>query len=202
MVTRKGQIKKTPASAYQAVRKNGLIAIKIDEGDELDWVHVTSGHDELLVVTRQGKSARFSEKDVRPMGRDTMGVGAMRLRAGDEIAGFDIVNPKGYLLVVTEQGYGKLTPMAEYPTKNRNIQGVYTLDQNAISKVGEIIGARLVEKLDEELMVISTMGQVIRIPLDQVRITGRQTRGVIIMRLDEGDKVGSIAGIGNLGVES
>jgi DNA gyrase subunit A len=202
MVTRQGQIKKTPASAYQAVRKNGLIAIKLEDSDELSWVHVTSGHDELLVVTRQGKSARFSEKDVRPMGRDTMGVGAMRLRSGDEIAGFDIVNPKGYLLVVTEQGYGKLTPMAEYPVKNRNIQGVYTLDQTAISKVGEIIGARLVEKLDEELMVISTMGQVIRIPLDQVRITGRQTRGVIIMRLDEGDKVGSVAGIGTSGIEA
>jgi DNA gyrase subunit A len=199
MVTKLGQIKKTPAAAYSAVRKNGLIAIKLEGDDELNWVRVSNGHDEILVVTRQGKGARFSEKDVRPMGRDTMGVGAMRLRAGDEIAGFDIVNPNGHVLVITQNGFGKLTPMEDYPVKNRNIQGVYTFDQTAIPKIGEIVGMRVVENLDEELMVISTQGQVIRIPLDQVRVSGRQTRGVIIMRLTDGDMVGSIAGVGTAG---
>ena len=130
------------------------------------------------------------------MGRDTMGVGAMRLRPGDEIAGFDIVNPRGHVLVVTQFGFGKLTPMEDYPVKSRNIQGVYTVDQNAIPKIGEIVGMRVVEDLSEELMVVSTMGQVIRIPLAQVRVSGRQTRGVIIMRLAEGDRVGSMAGVG------
>jgi DNA gyrase subunit A len=196
MVTRLGQIKKTPSAAYSAVRRNGLIAINLQEGDELDWVRISTGGDELLVVSRQGKGTRFSEKEVRPMGRDTMGVGAIRLRAGDEVAGFDIVNPRGHVLVVTQLGYGKLTPMQDYPVKSRNIQGVYTVDQNAIPKIGEIVGMRVVEDLSEELMVVSTMGQVIRIPLAQVRVSGRQTRGVIIMRLAEGDQVGSMAGVG------
>jgi DNA gyrase subunit A len=199
MVTKLGQIKKTPAAAYSAVRRNGLIAINLQDGDELNWVRRSSGGDQLLVVTRRGKGSRFTEKEVRPMGRDTMGVGAMRLRNGDEVAGFDIVNPKGHVLVITENGFGKLTPMSDYPVKSRNIQGVYTVDQNAIPKIGEIVGMRVVEDLSEELMVISTMGQVIRIPLEQVRISGRQTRGVIIMRLDDGDRIASIAGVGAMG---
>ena len=196
MVTKQAQIKKTPAAAYSAVRRNGLIAMNLQPGDELGWVHVSSGHDELLVVTRHGKGSRFSEKEVRPMGRDTMGVGAMRLRPGDEIAGFDIVKPESYVLVVTQKGFGKLTPMSDYPVKSRNIQGVYTMDQTKLKEIGEIVGTRIVEDLSEELMVISTQGQVIRIPLEQVRISGRQTRGVIIMRLADGDMVGSIAGVG------
>ncbi|MBV8194802.1 MAG: DNA gyrase subunit A, partial [Candidatus Dormibacteraeota bacterium] len=199
MVTKLGQIKKTPAAAYSSVRRNGLIAIKLEAGDELSWVRRSSGGNEVLVVTRQGKGSRFTEKEVRPMGRDTMGVGAMKLRKGDEMAGFDIVNPKGYVLVVTENGFGKLTPMSDYPVKSRNIQGVYTMDQNAIPKIGEIVGMRVVEDLSEELMVISTSGQVIRIPLEEVRITGRQTRGVIIMRFDDEDRVASIAGVGSPG---
>jgi DNA gyrase subunit A len=199
MVTKDGMIKKTPAAAYASVRRNGLIAINLQDGDELNWVHESTGHDELLVVTRDGKGSRFSEKEVRPMGRDTMGVGAIRLRPGDEVAGFDIVKPEGYVLVVTQHGFGKLTPMSDYPIKSRNIQGVYTVDQTAIPKIGQIVGMRLIEDLSEELMVISTQGQVIRIPLEQVRVSGRQTRGVIIMRLAEGDLVGSIAGVGAAG---
>ncbi|GAC1339392.1 MAG: DNA gyrase subunit A [Candidatus Dormibacteria bacterium] len=197
MATKLGQIKKTPAAAYGAVRRNGLIAINLQDKDELNWVRVSGGGDQVLIVTRQGKGSRFSEKEVRPMGRDTMGVGAIRLRGKDEVAGFDIVNPNGHVLVITQNGFGKLTPMEDYPVKSRNIQGVYTMDQHAIPKVGEIVGMRVVENLDEELMVISTQGQVIRVPLEQVRISGRQTRGVIIMRLAEGDRVGSIAGVGS-----
>jgi DNA gyrase subunit A len=199
MVTKLGQIKKTPAAAYAAVRRNGLIAINLQKDDELNWVRRSSGGNQMLVVTRRVKGARFTEKEVRPMGRDTMGVGAIRLRKGDEVAGFDIVNPEGHVLVVTENGFGKLTPMSDYPVKSRNIQGVYTVDQNAIPKIGEIVGMRVVEELSSELMVISTSGQVIRIPLEQVRVSGRQTRGVIIMRLEEGDRVASIAGVGAAG---
>jgi DNA gyrase subunit A len=199
MVTKLGQIKKTPAAAYASVRRNGLIAINLQGDDELNWVRRSSGGDDVLIVTRQGKGARFTEKQVRPMGRDTMGVGGIRLRKGDEVAGFDIVNPNSHVLVVTENGFGKLTPMPDYPVKSRNIQGVYTVDQTAIPKIGEIVGMRVVEDLSGELMVISTMGQVIRIPLDQVRVSGRQTRGVIIMRLDDGDRVASIAGVGAAG---
>src|SRR6202011_1000483 len=101
MVTKLGQVKKTPAAAYSSVRRNGLIAIKLEDGDELNWVRRSSGGDQLLVVTRRGKGSRFTEKEVRPMGRDTMGVGAMRLRPGDEVAGFDIVRPDSHVLVIT-----------------------------------------------------------------------------------------------------
>jgi DNA gyrase subunit A len=199
MVTKLGQIKKTPAAAYSAVRRNGLIAINLQENDELNWVRVSSGGDEMLVVTRQGKSLRFTEKEVRPMGRDTMGVSAIRLRGDDEVAGFDVVNPNAHVLVVTERGYGKLTPIAEYPTYSRNVQGVNTIEPKALSSIGEIVGMRVVEDLTEELMVISTMGQVIRIPLEQVNVQGRQTKGVIIMRMADDDRVGSIAGVGSPG---
>ncbi len=195
MATLRGHIKKTPASAYSAVRRNGLIAMNLSEGDELNWVAVSNGGDEILLVTRRGKALRFSERQVRPMGRDTQGVTGVRLQAGDLLAGMDLIRPGGHVLVVTERGYGKLTPVADYPIKNRAIQGVYTLDQHAISKVGEIVGTRMVQDLSEELMLISTKGQIIRIPLEGIRISGRQTRGVILMRLEDSDLVGSIAGV-------
>ncbi len=195
MATLRGHIKKTPASAYSAVRRNGLIAMNLSEGDELNWVAVSNGSDEILLVTRRGKALRFSERQVRPMGRDTQGVTGVRLQAGDLLAGMDLIRPGGHVLVVTERGYGKLTPVADYPVKNRAIQGVYTLDQHAISKVGEIVGTRMVQDLSEELMLISTKGQIIRIPLEGIRISGRQTRGVILMRLEDSDLVGSIAGV-------
>ncbi len=195
MATLRGHIKKTPAAAYASVRRNGLIAMNLSEGDELDWVRVSTGGDDILLVTRQGKALRFNERQVRPMGRDTQGVTAVRLRPGDAVAGMDIVRENGYVLVVTERGYGKLTPVDDYPIKSRAIQGVYTLDQNAISKVGEIVGSRMVEDLSEELMLISSRGQIIRMPLEGVRISSRQTRGVILMRLDDADTIGSIAGV-------
>ncbi|HEY2705760.1 MAG TPA: DNA gyrase subunit A [Candidatus Dormibacteraeota bacterium] len=199
MVTKLGQIKKTPAAAYSAVRRNGLIAMNLQDDDELNWVRVSSGGDEVIVATRQGKCSRYSEREVRPTGRDTQGVAAIRLRDGDEVAGFDIAKPNGYVLVVTEKGYGKLTAVSEYNSKGRNIQGMYTIDQTKLSKIGEIVGMRVVEDLSEELMVISTMGQVIRIPLEQVRVANRQTQGVIIMRLTDDDRVGSMAGVGSPG---
>ena len=195
MATLRGHIKKTPAAAYAAVRRNGLIAMNLSDGDELNWVAVSNGSDEILLVTRRGKALRFSERQVRPMGRDTQGVTGVRLQAGDLLAGMDLIRPGGHVLVVTERGYGKLTPVADYPVKNRAIQGVYTLDQHAISKVGEIVWTRMVQDLSEELMLISTKGQIIRIPLEGIRISGRQTRGVILMRLEDSDLVGSIAGV-------
>ena len=128
------------------------------------------------------------------MARDTMGVRGLRLRAGARAAGMEIVKPDSYLLVVSEKGYGKLTPIGEYPTKHRAGQGVYTLQ--VTDKTGILIGIRMVENTNEELMVVSAQGQVIRTDLSEVRITGRQTQGVIIMRLNEDDTVGSIAGVG------
>jgi len=195
MVTRQGTIKKTPARLYSQVRRNGLIAIDLAEGDELNWVKLSSGSDELIIATTDGKAIRFSEKEVRPMGRDTQGVRGIKLREGALVAGFDIVRPKAYLLVVSARGYGKLTPLKEYPRQSRGGQGVYTLA--VTERTGPLAGMRVVIKPEEEqLIVISEQGQVIRIPVEAIRVAGRQTQGVIIMRLDDGDTIATIAGVG------
>jgi DNA gyrase subunit A len=195
MVTKQGTIKKTPARLYSQVRRNGLIAIDLAEGDELNWVKLSSGSDELLIATSDGKAIRFSEKEVRPMGRDTQGVRGIRLRDGGVVAGFDIVRKKAHVLVVSSRGYGKLTPIEEYPSHGRGGQGVYTMD--VTDRTGPLVGMRVVtNREDEQLIVISEGGQVIRIPVEAIRVAGRQTQGVIIMRLDEGDTVATIAGVG------
>jgi DNA gyrase subunit A len=192
--TRDGMIKKTPATEYRSVMRNGKIAMALRGDDQLQWVALTSGDDEVLFATTDGKAIRFSEREVRPMARDTMGVRGLTLRPGAKAAGMEIVKPEAYLLVVSERGYGKLTPLSEYPRKHRAGQGVYTLQ--VTEKTGKLIGIRVVEDTDEELMVVSAQGQVIRTDLSEVRITGRQAQGVIIMRLNEDDTVGSIAGVG------
>jgi len=195
MVTKQGTIKKTPARLYSQVRRNGLIAIDLAEGDELNWVKLSSGSDELLIATSDGKAIRFSEKEVRPMGRDTQGVRGIRLREGGLVAGFDIVRKKAHVLVVSSRGYGKVTPIEEYPSHGRGGQGVYTMD--VTDRTGPLVGMRVVTNREEEqLIVISEGGQVIRIPVEAIRVAGRQTQGVIIMRLDEGDTVATIAGVG------
>jgi len=195
MVTKQGTIKKTPARLYSQVRRNGLIAIDLTEGDELNWVKLSSGSDELLIAASDGKAIRFSEKEVRPMGRDTQGVRGIRLREGAFVAGFDIVRKKAHVLVVSTKGYGKLTPIEEYPPHGRGGQGVYTMD--VTDRTGPLVGMRVVTNREEEqLIVISEGGQVIRISVEAIRVAGRQTQGVIIMRLEEGDTVATIAGVG------
>ncbi|MDQ6883443.1 MAG: DNA gyrase subunit A [Candidatus Dormibacteraeota bacterium] len=196
MVTRQGTIKKTPARLYSQVRRNGLIAIDLDEGDELNWVKSSSGSDELIIATTDGKAVRFNEKQARPMGRDTHGVRAITLRKDALVAGFDIVRKDAYLLVVSQRGYGKLTPLSEYPSHSRGGQGVYTMA--VTDRTGALVGMRVViDPKEEQLIVISEGGQVIRMPVENIRIAGRQTQGVIIMRLDDGDTVATIAGVGS-----
>ncbi len=192
--TRDGMIKKTPASEFRSVNKNGKIAMALRGDDQLQWVSLTSGNDEVIFATTDGKSVRFSEREVRPMARATMGVKGLTLRAGAKAAGMEIVSPDAWLLVVSEKGYGKLTPTSEYPTHHRGGQGVYTLQ--VTEKTGNLVGIRIVADTSEELMVVSAQGQVIRTDLSEVRVTSRQTQGVIIMRLNEDDTVGSIAGVG------
>ena len=196
MVTRQGTIKKTPARLYSQVRRNGLIAIDLDEGDELNWVKLSGGSDELIIATTDGKAIRFNEKQARPMGRDTHGVRAITLRKDALVAGFDIVRKDAFLLVVSARGFGKLTPVAEYPSHSRGGQGVYTMA--VTERTGALVGMRVVvDPKEEQLIVISEGGQVIRIPIENIRIAGRQTQGVIIMRLEEGDTVATIAGVGS-----
>src|SRR5438445_240588 len=194
MVTKQGTIKKTPARLYSQVRRNGLIAINLTDGDELNWVKLSAGSDELIIATTDGKAVRFNEKQVRPMGRDTTGVRGITLRKDAQVAGFDIVRKGAHLLVVSAKGYGKLTPLEDYPSHSRGGQGVYTM---AITdRTGPLVGMRVVVNPEEEqLIVISEGGQVIRTPIENIRVAGRQTQGVIIMRLDEGDTVATIAGV-------
>ena len=192
--TRDGMIKKTPATEYRSVMRNGKIAMALRGTDRLLWVVLTAGNDEIILAANDGKALRFSEKTVRPMGRVAQGVKGLRLRPGANVAGVEIVKPDAWLLVVSEKGYGKLTPLSEYETKGRANQGVYTM--HITDKTGRLVGMRIVENQNEELMVVSAQGQVIRTDLSQVSIMKRQTQGVIIMRLNEGDTVGSIAGVG------
>src|SRR5438093_589025 len=195
MVTKQGTLKKTPARLYSQGRRNGLIAINLTDGDELNWVKLSAGSDELIIATTDGKAVRFNEKQVRPMGRDTTGVRGITLRKDALVAGFDIVRKGAHLLVVSAKGYGKLTPLEDYPSHSRGGQGVYTM---AITdRTGPLVGMRVVVNPEEEqLIVISEGGQVIRTPIENIRVAGRQTQGVIIMRLDEGDTVATIAGVG------
>ncbi|HEY4026838.1 MAG TPA: DNA gyrase subunit A [Candidatus Dormibacteraeota bacterium] len=194
MVTRLGAIKKTPMREYANVRRNGLIAMNLQEGDQLLWVAPTSGDDEILIASQQGKAIRFHEKEVRSMGRDTQGVIGMRLTGGDLIAGMAVVQPGADLLVVTERGYGKRTPVAEYPLHHRGGQGVFTL--KVTQKVGKLAALRVTQDPDEEILMITATGMVLRTAVGSISQIGRQTQGVIVMRLASDDQIVGLATVG------
>jgi len=192
MATRKGRIKRVALSEFAAVRPSGLIAMGLQDDDELGWARLTSGDDDILLVTEQGRALRFHESAVRPMGRPAAGVTGIRLRAGDRVTSMDIVEAGGDLLIVTQNGFGKRTALAEYPRKGRATQGVLTIDHKAIAEVGIIIGARVVQPQDD-LTIISTNGVVLRTKVRQIRQYKRATRGVILMNMQAGDTVASVA---------
>ena len=194
MATRRGRIKRTVLGHYRGVRPSGLIAIHLDEGDALGWVRVTTGDDEVLMITRRGRALRFHERQVRAMGRAAAGVNAIRLRSGDELAAMDLVRPDADLLVVTRQGYGKRTSLGEYPRRSRYTSGVLTIDVRRLAEIGEIADARVVVPGDQ-IALISDHGIVIRTDTDAISRMGRPTRGVRVMRLDEGHQVVSLASI-------
>jgi len=195
MVTSQGQIKKTALKEYANVRRNGLIAINLQKDDELNWVAPTTGEDDVIIASRLGKANRFSETEVRAMGRDTQGVIGMRLRPGDSVAGMVAVQgDEGDLLVVTERGFGKRTPIAEYPRHHRGGQGVFTLEVN--DRVGPLAALRLVTDPEEEVLLITASGMVLRTMVQDIRQIKRQTMGVIVMRLQPDDKVVAIAPVG------
>jgi DNA gyrase subunit A len=194
MVTRKGAIKKTPMREYANVRRNGLIAMNLLDGDELLWVAPTSGSDEIIMASQQGKAIRFHEKEVRPMGRDTQGVIGMRLTGGDLLAGMAVVQPGADLLVVTERGYGKRTPIDEYPLHHRGGQGVFTL--KVTPRVGKLAALRVTGDPEEEILLITANGMVLRTAVGSISQIGRQTQGVIVMRLAPDDQVAGLAPVG------
>jgi len=189
--TKKGVVKKTELQAYNTpLRADGIIAIKMREGDELVGVRHSTGENDILMVSRKGMAIRFAEADVRPMGRDTSGVQGMRLRAGDEVIAVNIAEDDADLLVVTEQGYGKRTRVADYPRKGRGGLGVKTV-QLAESK-GQLAGSRVVRE-GYQVMLISTGGTVIKMPVAEIKRLGRATQGVIVMRLRGDERVSAIA---------
>ncbi len=195
MVTKNGYIKKTALREYANVRRNGLIAINLQEGDELDWVTPTTGKDEIIIATALGKAIRFSETEVRAMGRDTQGVIGIKLGKGDTVAGMGTVTGDADVLAVTARGYGKRTPVAEYPMHHRAGQGVFTL--KVTDRVGKLAAMRVVHDPEEEVLIISATGMVLRTAVGAISQIGRQTQGVILMRLAPEDPgVVAIAPVG------
>ncbi len=189
--TKNGVVKKTKLAAYNTpLRADGIIAIKMREGDELIGVRHSSGDDDVLMVSRNGQAIRFAEQDVRSMGRDASGVQGMRLRAGDEVISVAIAAPDADLLVVTENGYGKRTRVSEYPKKGRGGLGVKTVQLTEAR--GYLVGARVVRD-GYQVMLISNGGTVIKMPVADVKRLGRATQGVIVMRLREGENVSTLA---------
>ena len=194
MATRKGIIKKTPLEQFERVRSTGIRAITINRDDQLEWVDVSSGDDDIIIATAQGMLARFSEGEVRPMGRDASGVIGIRLlkREGDSVVAMTVVEPEADLLVLTETGYGKRVALTEFRRKHRGGQGVRLIALEG-RKTGVVAAVQQVTNADEELLLISAGGQVIRTETNSINRYSSGARGVIVMRLAEGDRVVAIA---------
>ncbi|MGB4420471.1 MAG: DNA gyrase subunit A [Candidatus Saccharimonadales bacterium] len=191
MATTKGTIKKTLLENYANIRNNGLIAIKLDDGDELRWIQKTTGENDVIISTSCGQAIRFNEKDVRPMGRSARGVRGIRLRPNDQVVGMDVVrDDKLNLLVISENGYGKATKVINFPSHRRGGVGIKAAITSA--KTGKIISVQALEKDASEVLIISTEGQTIRVSLKDIPVLGRATQGVRIMRMNDGDKVASL----------
>ena len=192
MATKNGIIKKTPLEDFDNIRKSGLIAISLKRGDELKNVQKTTGEDEIILVTKKGQSVRFKEKDLRSMGRTASGIRGIRLKKGDEVVAVDVIRGKeNYLLVITENGFGKRTDIREYKTQGRGGSGVRTV--NITSKTGNLEAAKVLTGQEEDLIVISGKGQVIRTKISQIAKLSRSTQGVRLMKLESGDKIASAA---------
>ena len=191
-VTKHGTIKKTAISEFDTNRKTGLIAIKLKEGDELVGIRQTSGNDNVIIITKQGKCICFSEDDVRPMGRSAGGVKAITLENGDEVVSMELVQPNEELLVVTSKGFGKRTPVSEYKIQTRGGKGLLTYDKSKFKKTGELVGATVVDD-EDEILLINSNGVIIRIKADEISKLGRATQGVRIMKTGDETNIISLA---------
>lgn len=193
MITKDGLIKKTSLKDFESVRRTGIIALKLKEDDLLQWVRLSTGSDEILLVTAEGQAIRFKEKDVRSMGRTAAGIKAMRLRKGDAVAGADIIRKasqgaagaKERVLAIMSKGFAKQTPLNEYKVQKRGGGGIKTA--KVTDKTGRVIATNIVTDETEELIAFSSKGQAIRTHLKDVRVAGRATQGVRIMNIEEGD---------------
>lgn len=189
--TKKGTVKKTKLEDYQNIRSSGLIAIRLDEDDELRWIRWTGGDDEIIISTAQGQSIRFHESDVRSMGRTARGVRGIRLRQGDEVIDMNKVRAGSYIFVVSENGYGKRTKIDQFTAHRRGGVGIKSAVVN--KKTGQLVGVRTLTDDVDEIIIISRQGQTIRLGLDDISTMGRTTQGVRIMRLNTDDQVAAMA---------
>jgi len=188
--TRRGLVKKTDLMQYASPRPSGIIAIALEEGDEVIGVRLTDGTREAILSTRDGQAIRFKEEEARPMGRDTYGVRGMKLDEGDEVVSLDLVEPGATLLAVSENGYGKRTEMEEYRLTRRGGKGIITM--KTTDKTGRVMGVRMVTD-DDQIMLVTSGGKVIRLRVNEIRVIGRNTQGVRLIDLEEGERVASVA---------
>ena len=201
MATRQGRIKRIALSEFAAVRPSGLNALKLDPGDELGWARLTHGKDEVILVTEAGRALRFSEQKVRPTGRSAGGMAGIRLENGDYVASMEVVEAGADLLVVTAGGFGKRTPLSDYPAKGRGTGGVGTFNRDSIKQTGRIAAARVVQGADD-LTIISAGGQVLRTRVKDIPKARRATRGERLIELAAGDSVASLARIADADLRS
>ncbi|MEJ8547330.1 DNA gyrase subunit A [Brevibacillus borstelensis] len=188
--TKKGIIKKTELAAYANIRRGGLFAVNLREDDELIAVRLTDGNQEIIMGTRNGMSVRFKESDVRTMGRSATGVKGISLDGDDDVIDMDVVKPNAEVLIVTANGYGKRTPVDEYRIQSRGGKGIKT--HNVTERSGHVVGLKVVEP-EEDLMIITTSGIIIRTEMKGISVMGRYTQGVKLIRLSENEQVGSVA---------
>ena len=189
MVTRQGIIKRISLNAYNTARKGGLIALELNEGDELAWVRMTDGESQVIVATKKGVAIRFKETDVRPMGRQARGVKALNLKEGDTVVGMSVVREGGLVLTVSETGYGRLSSPDDYRVQSRGGKG---LTNYHVEKYGDVAAIKVVD-LEDDIIIISQDGIIIRIAAESIRVCSRPSKGVTVMKVAGEDKVVTIA---------
>jgi len=189
VATRLGEVKKTKLDEFSSVRTSGLIAMDLEKGDDLIAARIAKPDDEVLMVTEKGQSIKFPVLQLRSASRSSGGVRGIRLVAKDKVIGMDIVDPKAHMLVITSKGFGKMTLLPSYPLQKRGGSGVRTF--KIVPKTGDVVSARLVYP-NQELVLISANGIVIRTSVSGIPAQGRDTQGVTIMRIEEGDSVASV----------
>jgi DNA gyrase subunit A len=194
MATRNGTVKRMALSEFEAVRPSGLISITLDKDDQLGWAGLASAKDHIILVSQQGQALRYSIDKVRSMGRQAAGLRGIKMKAGDHLASMEVVEPGSELLVISTKGYGKRTPLTQYSAKGRATNGNKTTDVKAMKDIGPIAAARVVQK-DDEVIIISSGGVVLRTAVKAIKSAGRATRGVRIMHVADGDTVATLARI-------
>jgi DNA gyrase subunit A len=194
LATARGKVKRVDMEEFAAVRPSGLIAMTLDEGDTLGWARPTSGKDEVIFVTERGQALRYEETKIRATGRQASGVRGIRLTEGDSVTSMDVVNKEGSLLIVTTGGFGKQTPLKEYALKGRGTKGIATMDQKVLPEIGKIAAARVVQN-DDDLTIITANGVALRMKVKAIKQSGRATKGVHLIKPQEGDYVATVARI-------